>query len=635
MIRNKSLFSFTGLVIAAILLVTVNIISTYAFKSARLDLTENRLYTLSQGTKNILDAIDEPITLRYYFSQKLLVGVPGVANYGRRVRELLEEYAALAGTKLKLTVVDPEPFSDNEDQAVQYGLQGVPVDSAGSLAYFGMVGSNATDDRETIAFFQPEREQSLEYDITRIIYKLSHPKQRVVGVLTTLPMNGGSQQPFMTASAAGAHEWVIMSQLRQQFNVRPLDPSVDKIDDDIDVLLLVHPKSLSDKTLYAIDQFVLAGGRVMVFVDPFSESDTPLRDAQNPMTAATAPRASNPAKLFDAWGVELLPGKIATDRLAATRVSTTGRRMRMVDYVAWLSLKPENFNTNDFATAELHDLTMATPGVLQKKDGGTTEFTPLLTTSNQAMEVPQNRIQFGPDPAGLLRDYQPGGNKLVLAARVSGKVKTAFPGGPPGKEKDKDKGTKATGLTESKDAINVVVVADTDLLSDRFWVDVKNFFGRRMAMPRADNATFVINAIDNLSGNNDLISLRSRGESARPFDKVLALKRDAEQRFRDEERRLRARLDETQRKLNELQRQKQDNNALILSDEQRRELDKFRAQQVQTRKELRNVQHELGKSIEQLGARLKFINIALIPILIVMFAAALGLYRMRRMKVAS
>jgi ABC-type uncharacterized transport system involved in gliding motility auxiliary subunit len=634
---TRSLTSSTGLIVAAALLVTINLFAGLVFTSSRIDLTEDKLYTLSEGTKNILRSIDEPLTLRLYFSEQLLVGVPSYMNYGRRVRDLLEEYAELSDGKINLLVADPEPFSEAEDRAVAYGLQGVPLDAGGNLAYFGLAGVNATDEEEVIPFFQPEMEESLEYELTRLVSKLNNPEQQVIGLISALPIAAANAAPFL-ASGQEQGDWVVLTQLKQAFEVRSLPADLDAIPDDIDVLMLVHPKDLNNTTLFAIDQFVLSGGRAIVFVDPNAESDNAETDPQNPMAALTAPRSSDLKRLFDVWGVDYSAEVVATDRLAATRVSTSrDNRRETVDYVAWLSLGKANMDQSDFVTRELEQINFGTPGVLSKKDGASIEFQPLMQTSTEAMEVEQSRFQFGPDPVALLSEFKAGGKKLTLAARISGKVSTAFPEGPPtaeeGDDENGDDAEKSNDwIKESKSPVNLIVVADTDILADRFWVNVQNFFGQQVAIPRAANDVFLSNAIDNLSGSNDLISLRSRGKFVRPFERVEALERDAEKRFRDEERALQTKLEDTERKLSELQRQKEGNSALILSDEQRRELEKFRAEQVQTRKALRDVRHQLGKRIETLGTVLKFINIGLVPLLIVFVGLGAAVYRARQLK---
>ncbi|WP_455205999.1 Gldg family protein [Kaarinaea lacus] len=623
--KNIKLISFGGIVIAVVLLITINILINVVFKSARLDLTDDKLYTLSQGTENIINKLDEPVNLRFYFSAKLASGVPALMSYGQQVRELLEEYMSVSNGKINLVVLDPEPFSEIEDQAVEHGLQGVPIDNLGSTAYFGLVGTNSTDDKEVIPFFQLEKEASLEYDVTRLVHKLSNPKKQVVGLISTLPIEGGGPaNPMMGMQSTP--EWMVVTQLRQLFDVRTLSQDLAKVPDEVDVLMLVHPKGLNDKTLFAIDQFVLGGGRALVFVDSHAEAERTMPpDPNNPMAAAATDKSSDMPKLFDQWGVELVKGQLAGDIEAASRVTVnSGMRPQAVDYVLWLQLRENNIAQNDFVTGELNQITLGSPGYLKAKEGAETTFIPMMETGEKAMSIPVARVQFRADPAGLLNSYRPGGQKLTLAARITGKVKTAFPEGHP-------EGEQGEWLKESKEDINVIVVGDTDMLDDRFWVNVQNFFGQRIAMPRANNGAFVVNAIENLSGSNDLISLRSRGNFSRPFLKVKEIQREAEQRYRDKEQQLRTKLRDTERKISELQRQKTSDDAMILSTEQAEEIKKFRQERVNTRKELRNVQHELQKNIESLGTKLKFINVALIPVLIIFFAIGLMVYRHKRM----
>jgi len=625
--KTNKLLSTTGLLIIAGLLLAINLFSGQVFKSSRLDLTDNQLYTLSDGTKNILSKIDEPVTLRLFFSEKFFTGLPGVMTYGQRVRDLLEEYVSLSSGKLKLIIADPEPFSEIEDQAVQYGLQGVPVDATGNQAYFGLAGTNATDDEEVIAFFQPDKEESLEYDVTRLVYKLANPKQRVVGLISNLPMEGASQMNPFAPQAGGGQAWYILNQLKQSFDVKSLELSIEAIPNDIDVLMVVHPKALSEKTLFAIDQFVLGGGRLMAFVDPFSEVDQPVSDPQNPMAAMQAPRNSSLDPLFNAWGVELVAGKVVGDRLNAQRVQAqTGRRVQAVDYVAWLSLADKNFNNADFITRDLEKVGMATAGYLKKSDGSETELSALIESSSEAMAINSMQFQFGANPANLLRQYSPGGEKLILAGRITGKVKSAYPEGVKDADAIKDV------LSESKDAVNIIIVADTDMLEDKHWVRVQNFFGNQIAMPLANNDVFILNAIENLSGSNDLISLRSRSKSARPFLKVEELKREAEKRFQDQEKELQEKLQQAERKLAELQRKQDGASSMILTSEQKQEIAKFRQEQIDTRKALRNVQHELVKSIESLGTTLKVINIGLMPLIVIVFAIFVAMRRASRLK---
>jgi ABC-type uncharacterized transport system involved in gliding motility auxiliary subunit len=611
---------------AVALLLAVNIISDITLKSARLDLTEQQLYTLSDGTRNILKNLEEPITLRFFLSQKLATRLPGINNYTVRVRELLEEYQRAAGDKLKLKLIDPEPFSEAEDSAVGYGLQGIPVDTNKTVFYFGLAGTNSVDDEEVIPFFSPNREEFLEYDLTKLIYQLANPKQKVVGIMTTLPVLGERASPFQQNAA---QSWMIVEHIRQLFDVRNISTDVETIPDDISVLMLIHPKELSDATLYAIDQFVLKGGRAIIFADPYSEAYQPPTDPNNPLAALQAPRNSELTKLFDAWGIELVPNKVVGDLHVAQKVQMRkGARAIVVNYPVWMALNDERyFNKKDIITAKLGNIRVATPGALVEKGDVETDIIPLIESGNEAMQIGVEKLSFFAGAENLARDFRAEG-KFTLAARITGKVKTAFPDGKPTDDED----DQTEHLTESAEPINLIVVADTDILEDKFWVRVQNIFGQRLAIPHAANATFVSNALDNLSGSNDLISVRNRGTFARPFTRVEAIQQEAEQRFREKEKELEARLEETEQKIRNLQNQKQDGNELMLSVEQQQEIVRFRQEKVKIRKELRNVQHALQKDIERLETQMKFINIGLMPLLIGFWGITLSIWNRRRSK---
>ena len=602
---NKKILTTSGFLMAIALLLAVNIISNTTLTSARLDLTDNKLYTLSEGTKNILANLEEPITLRFYLSKKLASGLPAVSHYTVRVRELLEEYQRLAGNNINLQIIDPEPFSEAEDSAEGYGIQGVPVDNSNTKFYFGLAGTNSTDDEKVIAFFSPNREEFLEYDLTQLIYQLNNTKKTVVGLMSSLPIQGDRDS-----------SWMIVDHLSQLFEIRKLDTDIETIDDDVDVLMLVHPKDLSDETLYAIDQFVLKGGKAIVFADPYSEAYKPPTDAKNPLAAMQAPRNSDLSKLFDAWGIEIVPEKVVGDLRAAKKVQMQkGNSAIVVTYPVWMDLNAKhNFNQSDIVTAKLDNMILATPGAIIKKGDVATKIIPLIETSNVAMKIDVKKLGMFSQPEDLARDFKQEG-KFTLAARVIGKVKTAFPD-------NKD------SIKESE--INVIVVADTDLLEDKFWVRVQNLFGQRLAMPHAANATFVSNALDNLSGSTDLISVRNRGSSTRPFIKVAEIQQMAEIRFREKERELQARLEQTEQKINSLQTDKQGGNELMLNIQQQQEIVRFREEKIKIRKELRNVQHALQKNIERLETQMMFFNIGLMPILIGMLGLWFGMSSRRR-----
>ncbi|MGQ0664368.1 MAG: GldG family protein [Pseudomonadota bacterium] len=633
---RRTLISAGGLVLAAILFLAFNIVANALLGVARIDLTAEKLYTLSAGTRSVLAKIDEPITLRFYFSDRLGKEIPSYASYAVRLREMLREYQTVARGKLRLEIIDPPSFSDEEDRAVALGLQGVPVNQAGELVYFGLAGVNSSDKEEAIPFFQPERERFLEYDLTKLVFNLATPKKKAVGLLSSLPLQGEFRGPRMPPEP-----WTIYTQLQQFFEVRAIERDAKDIPQDIGVLVVVHPKDLPERTLYAIDQFVLAGGHALVFVDPHAEGEL----GRPGPAAQTGYTASQLKKLFDAWGVELVEGKLAGDRASARRVNAgTETRIRAVDYVLWLALRDANLNRSDVLMAETGLIQMASAGILKPKDGATTTITPLIQTSPQSMQIEAESVKMSPDPVRLLAEFKPENGSFMLAARIRGDVKSAFPGGPPADPKPAEGEPKSEGapgtaaalpapgahLAQSRAPVNIIVVADTDLLEDRFWVQVQDFFGQKLLVPTAANGDFVINAVDNLSGSDDLISLRSRGGSARPFTRVQAIQRDAELRYRAKERELTDKLKDTEKKLNEIQIQDQGVAKAILSKAQQEAIDQFRHEMVAIRKELRDVQRDLRKDIDGLETWLKFVNIGLIPIGIGVVAVGLELVRLRR-----
>lgn len=629
---SKKIFTWVGLAVTAILLVAVNVLGYSLLRNARVDLTENKVYTLSEGTHNILRSIDEPVTLRFYYSSKLISRtMPGLSTYATTVQELLEEYRDTAGGKIRLEVIDPEPFSEEEDAAALAGLTGIPSPSGTDAAFLGLVGTNAVDDTEVIAFFDPRRARTLEYDITRIVYTLSHPQQKVVGVISTLPVMG-DQDPFTALRNPNQvrQPFFLVQMLRQMATLRSLGTDVDRIPDDVNVLMVVHPKELSDETLYAIDQFVLRGGHALVFVDPHSEIDQADFDPANPYGNLWANRTSNPANLLAAWGVEMAENRFVGDRANMQRVSMRNQRglFETVNYVAYLALGEENLSEDDVVTQALGEITVGTAGALSKVDGAATEFTPLVLSSAESQLIDVDRVKLAPQPDELLREFQSTGEQYVLAARLRGKAKTAFPGG----LRPQDSGEEPTGhIEESARDINVIVVADTDMLADHFWVQVQNFLGARMAVQVANNGNLVANAVENLSGSNDLIGVRSRRDPRRTFRKVEEIARAAEEKYLERYDQLQQRLDEIERRINEIQAPRE-GNVLILTPEQQAGIQEARDERVNTRKELRAVRRELNRDIEQLGWRVKFVNIALIPMLIGLYAVALGVIRVARRK---
>ena len=646
------------LVLIVLMVASANIVAA-RFLTSRLDLTAEDLYTLSQGTLNTLAKIDEPVTLRFYYSSRLGDEVPSYGVYAQRVRELLDQYVAAAGGKIRLEVYNPQAFSDVEDRAVAFGLKGVPLNQEGEQVYFGLAATNSTDDQQVIAFFAPERERFLEFDLTILIHFLAFPIKSVVGLMTTLPLEG---DVMAMMRGRPSEPMAVIEQLQQLDQVKPLASDIDAIPADIDVLMLVHPQNLSDKTLFAIDQFVLKGGKALVFVDPLSELQASHPSQLHP---PGAPNSSNLERLFKSWGFEVPANTIAGDRRDAQRVGVPvpGRGTRPLDYIAWLNLRAANLNRDDMITADLSHIMMASSGIIEPLDGAKTKIEPLITTSPDSTKIPAEKLTGLPDVAGLLSQFKSDNKRYILAAHVTGVVDTAFPDGPPKPPEpakpeapakpdatdppESEAATKKTGETNpapeksaqapvadwlkvSAQPINVVVVADTDMLDDRFWMQSQDFFGQRVAIPTANNGDFVANAVEVLAGGNDLVGLRSRGTSARPFQVVDRIERDAQERYSAEERALQQKLKDTQAKLADLTGKNQANAPTTLSPEQTKTIEEFRADMLQTRRQLRDVQSALRSDIGLLRHWLEFLNIALIPIIVAAIAIVLGVIRLKR-----
>ncbi|HEY4135926.1 MAG TPA: Gldg family protein [Alphaproteobacteria bacterium] len=650
---NVNALAFAGLALAVVLFLSVNILARSTLSNAQVDLTSDKLFTLSPGTYAVLSKIDEPITLRFYYSPNLGNQLPNVGKYATRVRDLLKQYATLSRGKLHLEMIEPVPFSDAEDQAVAAGLQGLPLNSSGESVYFGLAGSNSTDDVEQIPFFSPDREAFLEYDLTKLVHNLANPKRKVIGIMSALPLKGYPGTMMARLNPALARPWQLLDHLQQLFDLRDVPMDSAEIPAGVDVLLVIHPADISNKAMYAIDQFALGGGRVLAMVDPLSEvAERSMGPGAKPVNSA-----SNLKPLFDAWGVEMPDGKTAGDMVTARRVNGgTETRPQAVEYPVWQILRPANFSTTDLIANGIELMQLTSPGALSAKQGATTTFTPLIQTSPKSALIDIDKIKGGrPDFQGILQDFKPTGTPFTIAARISGPVKTAFPNGIPKDEpkegedaaKKPDAAAKPAEpaapakpqLMESKGPIQAVVIADTDMLQDRFWVQMQDLFGTPVATPTSNNMDFVTNALDNLTGSNDLIGLRSRGVSQRPFERVEALQRDAETRLRAKEQELQTRRDETEKKLADLQRPGQAANAqggqVTLSPAQQEEIDKFKGELLTIRRDLRSVQLELRSDIDRLKTRLWFFDIAAIPLLVALFAIGLGVWRLRRRRRAT
>jgi len=630
--RRQQNIGATSLILLGLVFVAAVTANNTLLSGLRFDLTENNLYTVSPGTRALLTTIQEPINLYFFFSDSETADITPLRNFATRVREMLEEFTAASGENLRLHIIDPIPFSEEEDRASQFGLQSISL-GIGQTLYFGLAGTNSVGEEEIIAIFNPERERFLEYELARMVYSLARPDKVVVGLLSGVSMAAG----FSPQTQRMTEPWAVHNQAGQLFEIRTLGPELVSIDEDINVLWLVHPKSLESSTLYAIDQFILRGGRALIFLDPFAEIDMAAA-GMNPAALAQG-SASNLEPLLSAWGIAFSSSEVIADNQYALSIST-GPGLRPVRHLGLLGITGDAMDGEDVIIDGLGNLNLGSAGHFTVIEDSTVDFKPLLSSSTEAATLPAIQVQMLADPETLQDGFTPTGESYVLAARLNGSLMSAFPDGPPTDDEispDVEGDTQnasveilTNGHLSSTNNANVILVGDVDILSDRLWVQRQNFLGQQLVTAFANNGDFVINALDNLSGSAELIGIRARGTYSRPFTRVEELRRNADAEFRQTEQFLQAELAETESRLAELQAARTDQGSLLISDEQQAEVQRFLDQQVRIRQNLRAVQRNLDRSIEQLGAVLQTINTALVPILLTILVLIVVSVRRRR-----
>jgi ABC-type uncharacterized transport system involved in gliding motility auxiliary subunit len=608
--RTVLIAALVGLILA---FVGITLASSRWLRTARIDLTADRLYTLTPGTQRIIDGLHRPLKLTLYFSEHATRDLPQLRSYEQRVREMLQELVARSPSRIRLQVIDPVPYSDDEASAEGGGLTPVNGGSNGERVFFGLVGGTLPNEKGemderslSIPFFDPARETFLEYDIAKLLYELDQPSKPHIGLMSSLPLEGNP--------AIGEAPWAVMQQLRQLFAVRTLDAdTLTRVGDDIQVLLLVHPKRLPDTAVYALDQYVLRGGHLVVFVDPDAELDTtPYVDSNG----VTDDHNSDLPRLFAAWGVVFDPKTVVLDRSRALQIELAGSNL---NHPAMLGLGSQELNHNDVVTASLQRVNLSTTGSFDLAPDTQSRLLPLIQSSAEAEKVPAQRVlEAASDPTTLLQGYQPDNQHYVIAARLRGTFKSAFP----------QRARTPGHLAQSKPDAEVVLVADTDLLSDRLWVETQTFLGQPMLSVFANNGDFVTNLADNLSGSSALLSIRGRSASQRPFTRVRALQAAADQKFLLKKQELERELAETRQRLDELQPAK-GSRSNTANAQQKNEIEQFQQRRVAINKELRDVQHQLNAEIDALGLRLKVINIVLVPALVTLIGLLYGWRRVR------
>jgi ABC-type uncharacterized transport system involved in gliding motility auxiliary subunit len=599
--RNKKLLTSLFIVLMFFGLISVNFLSNKLFGFVRLDLTHNKIFSLSTGSKKIIDSIDEPIVFKLFFSRKLAKENPYFFSFALRVEEFLKQYQKYSKNKIILQTIDPEPFTEYEDQAVHYGLQGVPINNEGSDLYFGLVASNSTTGKEVISFFQPNRESYLEYDISRLIAKLNNLASNKIAIISSLPIQGEQGFQFIPGKA---RPWLIWQQIKQQFEPEILDENqISDIPDGIKVLLLINTgEPLALNAAIAIDKFVLKGGHVLLLSSAISEVKNSLQNNAKESDINNDNKVSI-TKLLNAWGVKYDDTKVVASRELAKQVryNYEGRDVTGL-YPLWIDVNDSYLAKNDILTTNLSKLTFPSAGSISISEESTSKFSPLVTIQKDAMLVNKDDLaKYKANPVSLLREYKPQQQPVTIAARITGKVKSAF------------------NNDLFADQANIVVIANTDFLHDHFWAATQNFLGNPIIIPNSGNANFILNALDNLSGSEALISIRTKDSYVRGFDKVNELELKSQNKFQQAEESLLKKLEETKNKLSSMEQQR-------LSIEHKKEEETFRKNLVETRKQLREVRRSLREDIQILENKIKFFSIIFMPLVIIMLSLAYWLF---------
>jgi len=635
-------------ILLVVVFLGLNVLVSTTFRNAQLDLTENGLYTLSDGTRKTLRSVKEPINIRLYYSEKQSTDIQQIRVLAERVRDMLAEFAAISDGMVRVEVIDPEPYTEAEDEAVAKGLLGQQT-SSGEQIFFGLVASNTIDGEAVISFIAPEREPYLEYDLISMIYRLNRETQPVLGLLSGLPLDTGPGG-MMAAMQGNAQPYILYRQLIESFDVVHLDGEIDRVPDLVDVLMMVHPPELNAQALYAVDQFVMRGGKVLAFLDPFSEISQ-LQGPEGEAYSSSSEKALGP--LLEAWGIAVEEGQLVGDRARALRVGYgEGQETQAVDYVLWLGLGAEDVSANDIVTGNVVRLQMASVGSIVEVPQATTEFQPLIRSSSDAMLFDFQDAQFQIPPDELLRRFtardrqkarqetsdnlanEDEGRRFVIAARITGSIESAFQeGSPVGSEAPTPLPEHVAQVSSS----NIIVVADTDLFDDQFWVQISNLYGERVLEPNADNGALVIGAAENLMGSNELISLRSRTLADRSFKRVDDIRRRAEAEFLPRQQELDEQLDEIVARVDEIRgsggSDALNEEGLLVTPEQRVELQQLLAQAAETRKARRDIQRNLRVDIDRLGTQVKFFNTLFVPLVLVVIALVMSLWRRWRSRV--
>jgi ABC-type uncharacterized transport system involved in gliding motility auxiliary subunit len=619
--KSSRITRIFGGAVGVLLLLGILIAANAVVSSLRLraDLTEGKVYTLSDGTGQVLKELPKEVTLKFFVSRADETAPLFLKQYAQRIADLLREYALAGGGKVAVETYDPLPDSDEEEWAQRFGLTPRSFGTIGAAPdfYLGLVAVAGTQEA-AIPFFTPDAEPQLEYLVTQLIHRVVQTGPAKIGVISSLPVAG----PPVSYPGQPSRGWLIVEELRKSYEVTAL-PNPEEIPDGLSALLVVHPKDLSERALYAIDQFVLKGGRLLALVDPLSLAEQEIEKRPAPYGLLGA--ASDLNRLSQGWGVELTTGSVVADLQNASVVTSGGGASERMP--TWLSLRPSSINRTEMATSSLENLMFPFPGGFTIQTAAERTIAFLLNTSADTSLI--NSFEAIQPGAEKMKNARPQGS-LPLAVRIQGTFPSAFPEGPPPAEGEEKNPPPAPGLKKSSRPGTVIMIGDVDFIYDRFCARGMGFFGQTIYTPINDNLNLVLNLVEELTGSGALIGLRSRGTYGRPFDRVIALEKEAQGRWQAEEIKLTNKLADTQARIKELQEARGDDQNLVLTPEQKKEIDTFRAERFETQRQLKLVRRNLRQDIERLGFELKTLNFVPIPLL----AIAFGVFHWYRRKKA-
>jgi len=613
--RRSTLIATAGILVA---LVAINTVAWFLVRGARIDVTEERLYSLSPGVREIMAKLPEPVQLDFYWTREQGADVPIIRSYAQRVEEFLDELAAASDGMVELRVIDPEPFSETEDMARAAGIAPRTLDTTGRVLMLGLAVKGPTDKVETIPFLSPDQEPFLEYEIARRIVSVGRDRKAAVAVMSTLP----DTKPFNPRNPMqqGGGKYIIWQQLEQLFDIRRVDPAAPSIPQDAGALVVIQPRELKEDALKAIDAWAVSGKPLIVLADPWCEADPAAKSMDFGSTGAGSTYDLGP--LLEQWGVDIDKQNAVADLGFATRIMyrTQGGQVMQMSHPAWLSMTKDGFAKDDPVTAQLASLNLKGAGAVTTLPGAKTKVSTVFTSTKDVQMIQTLKLGFFGEVDRLVRDFKPLGTPVAIGVRIAGEIESAYPGAD---------GARAKG------AANILLVADADLLDDENWIGVDQQTGE--VRTTGDNGAFVVAALEQATGDRLLSGLRSRGGYARPFDRVEAMRKDAEQRYLTREQELQDQIKKGEMRINELQREKGGGNVdangfLVLTPEQTEELKKLEQASKDARKELREVQRSLRAEIERTGTNLMVLNVILWPLGVATLATAWISLRYRRQR---